>query len=107
MKGVGSGETPSLTLNSLFREGIASCSSDSCRVTDAGRVSAQKRVCLGPEVPPMQQRSITPVCPHRLVTSDKPKDPANNSESSLKGEKTTWEEAILASDWLGIFTESH
>lgn len=46
------------------------------------------------------------MCHQHGEAFDKSKDPFSNSESFLKGEKTSWEETVLASDWLIISTES-
>lgn len=68
-------------------------------------MGAQTRGCLGPEVPPMQKLIGMSVCQQRQEAFDKFKDPVSNSESFLKGEKTTGEETALPSDWLIISTE--
>lgn len=60
-------------------------------------MSAQMRGCLGTKVPLMQKLIITLVCQRCQETFDKLKDPVSNSESFLKGEKTTGEETVLTS----------
>lgn len=104
IKSVASRETPCLNLYPLLCEGMASCPSATCRLTDLERVSPPEGL-PGTQGAMMQKLIITSACQHCWENFDKVKDPVSNSESFLKGEKTTWEENDLASDWLIISTE--